>query len=265
MNKRIAMIAVFLILGAALVFAAGVKIKDSIHAKKIKLQIEAADASLASGKLIEARDIYKNILQENVDVNTAKSVYDKTGEANIKILFSSIKTPDSVTYTVQPSDTLDAIARKYGTTIALIKRSNSIKSGMIHPGMNLKINTGKFSIVVDKSQNLLTLKSGEEVVKVYNVSTGANNSTPVGTFKIVNKIIDPPWYSGGKAIPSGDPKNILGSRWMGLTAKSYGIHGTTLDETIGSQVTQGCVRMHNTEVEELYDIVPVGTEVTIVD
>jgi len=265
MNKRIVMIAMFLILGAALIFAAGVKIKNHIHANKIKSQIESADAFLSSGKLLEARDAYKNILQEDIDVNTAKSAYEKIGELNTKILFSPSKMPDSVIYVVASGDTLDAIAKKYNTTIALIKRANNIKSGMIHPGMNLKINTGKFSIVVDKSQNILTLKSGEEVVKVYNVSTGANNSTPIGVFKIVNKIVDPPWYSGGKAIPSGDPKNILGSRWMGLTAKSYGIHGTTLDETIGSQVTQGCVRMHNAEVEELYDIVPVGTEVTILD
>ena len=63
----------------------------------------------------------------------------------------------------------------------------------------------------------------------------------------------------------GDPKNILGSRWMGLTAKSYGIHGTTDDASIGSQCTQGCVRMHNKDAEELYDIVPAGAEVTIVD
>lgn len=265
MNKRIAMVGVFLILAAVVVFAVGLKVKNQIHANKIKSQVESVDAFLSSGKLLDARDAYKNILQENIDVNTAKSIYDKLGELNIKILFSPAKTPDSVSYTVQAGDTLDAIAKKYNTTVALIKRANNVKSSALRPGMGLKINTSKFSIIVDKSQNILTLKAGEEVVRVYSVSTGANNSTPVGTFKIVNKIVDPPWYSDGKAIPSGDPKNILGSRWMGLTAKSYGIHGTTLDETIGSQVTQGCVRMHNIEVEELYDIVPVGTDVTIVD
>ena len=138
--------------------------------------------------------------------------------------------------------------------------------------MDLKITTAKFSIVVDKSQNTLTFKSGlpfgqetEEVVKTYTVSTGANNSTPVGTFKITTKIVNPPWFSGGRSIPPGDPRNILGSRWMGLTLKGYGIHGTTDDATIGTQCTQGCVRMHNADVEELYSIVPVGTEVTIVD
>lgn len=271
MNKRIGIIVIFLLLAAGLIFA-GVAIKNKIHDNKIKAQLAQADMYSAEGRLLEARDAYKNILHEELDVTTAKAVYEKLDELNIKILFSPVKTEDSILYKVQPGDTLDAIAKKHNTTIALIKKANNLSSGVIRPGMNLKISAVKFSIVVDKSHNTLTLKSGpasggagEEVVKTYNVSTGANNSTPVGIFNIVSKIVDPPWYSGGKAIPPGDPKNILGSRWMGLTAKSYGIHGTTDDNSIGAQVTQGCVRMHNKDAEELHDIIPVGTEVTIVD
>jgi len=52
---------------------------------------------------------------------------------------------------------------------------------------------------------------------------------------------------------------------MGFDLAGFGIHGTTEPQTLGRQVTQGCVRMLNAEVEELYAIVPVGTEVTIVD
>jgi len=66
-------------------------------------------------------------------------------------------------------------------------------------------------------------------------------------------------------IPPGDPENILGTRWMGLDKESYGIHGTTDPKSLGLQATAGCVRMRNSEVEQLYSIVPVGTEVTIID
>jgi lipoprotein-anchoring transpeptidase ErfK/SrfK len=52
---------------------------------------------------------------------------------------------------------------------------------------------------------------------------------------------------------------------MGLSVASYGIHGTIDEETIGSQITEGCVRMRNKDVEELFVIVPVGTKVTIVN
>jgi lipoprotein-anchoring transpeptidase ErfK/SrfK len=66
-------------------------------------------------------------------------------------------------------------------------------------------------------------------------------------------------------IPAGNPQNILGSRWLGLDKEGYGIHGTTEPQSLGKQATAGCVRMQNSEVEQLYSIVPKGTEVTIVD
>ncbi|MDD5618310.1 MAG: L,D-transpeptidase, partial [Candidatus Omnitrophica bacterium] len=104
-----------------------------------------------------------------------------------------------------------------------------------------------------------------EVIKTYNVATGKNNSTPVGTYKLINKIINPPWYKDGRKIPPTSPENILGSRWMGLDLPGIGIHGTTQPEEIGKQVTEGCVRMRNNDVEEIYGLVPLDTEVIIVD
>ena len=109
------------------------------------------------------------------------------------------------------------------------------------------------------------LKCDEEVFKTYVISTGKNNSSPVGTFKIVNKIANPTWFKAGVAVPPTSPENILGTRWMGFDLAGFGIHGTTEPQFLGQQVTQGCVRMANPEVEELYIMVPVGTEVTIVD
>ena len=83
--------------------------------------------------------------------------------------------------------------------------------------------------------------------------------------KITVKLIDPHWYKTGAVVPPGSPENILGSRWLGISKERYGIHGTTEPESIGKQVTAGCIRMLNNEVEELYVIVPSGTKVTIVD
>ena len=125
--------------------------------------------------------------------------------------------------------------------------------------------TAKFSVVVDKSQNILLLKQNDDVIKTYKVATGLNNCTPVGTFKITTKLVDPVWYKTGAAVPPGSPENILGTRWMGLSKEGYGIHGTTDPSSLGKQATAGCVRMLNSEVEELYGILPEGTEVTIVD
>ncbi len=230
-----------------------------------KVQFGLAQAYLEAGKLQEARQAYTDVLSLGLDYEDEKLIRQKLADLNLKILFSPIVSEDSVSYKVSEGDTLQGIAQKHNTTVALIKRANNLKSDIIKPGRNLKVTTAKFSIIVDKSFNTLTLKSGEGVFKMYSVSTGADNSTPVGVFKITNKIVNPPWFREGKVIPAADPKNILGSRWLGLTVKGYGIHGTKDDASIGKQCTQGCVRMHNNEVEELFDIVPEGAEVTIVD
>ena len=168
-------------------------------------------------------------------------------------------------YEIKPGDSVAKIAREFKTTPELIIRSNNLPSDKIFPGKKIKVWTAPFSILVDKSQNTLIVKVSEEIFKTYVVSTGVNNCTPVGNFKIINKLTNPTWYKAGAVVPAGSTENVLGSRWLGLDKPSYGIHGTTDPQSLGKQVTQGCVRLSNQDVEELYTYIPAGTEVTIVD
>ena len=227
---------------------------------------DLAEAYEKNKDIVNARDIYEIILAKYQNVDNIANIQEKLGRLNMDILFSPIITDKDIRYKIEPGDTLSRIAKKFGTTVDLIKRSNSLKDDTIRANSNLKISTAKYKILVDKSQNILTLfLDGDTVMKVYNVSTGKNNSTPVGTFDIVNRIKDPVWYTQGAVVPAESPKNILGSRWLGLSEREYGIHGTTDPESVGSQATKGCIRMVNSDVEELYMIVPIGTKVTIVD
>ena len=197
----------------------------------------------------------------------------QAGEASIQstaapafnLLFSPEADTHSIFYQVQPHDNLTAIARKHNTTAELLKKINHLAGDKLVLGKKLKIPTYKFSLVVDKSQNSLILKGDEEVLKTYVVATGKNNSTPIGVFKITNKLVNPTWYKQGAVVPPDSPANELGARWIGISKPGYGIHGTIHPETLGRQVTAGCVRMKNEEVEELYSFVPPGAEVTIVD
>ena len=219
-----------------------------------------------TGDLLNLRDIYQKIIEKFPNSGNVQKAQEGMEKANTQILFSSIPTPDSVSYEVQKGDTLAKIAKKFSTTQELILKANSLKNPKVVPlGRKLKVHNEMLSIVVDKSQNILTLKSADKIIKTYRVSTGLNNCTPTGNFKIINKITDPPWYTAGTVFKPDDPKNILGSRWLGLSVQGYGIHGTTEPQSIGKQVTSGCVRMKNADVEELYSIVPEGTEVVIVD
>lgn len=180
-------------------------------------------------------------------------------------LVSSLPDVHSTTYEVKSGDNLTTIAKKHNTTVELIQRVNKLSSDRLVPGMKLKVPTYKFSAVVDKSQNILILKGDEEVLKTYVVSTGENNNTPAGVFKITQKLVNPTWFKAGAIVPHGSPENVLGTRWLGISKQGYGIHGTTEPEKLGQQITAGCVRMKNEEVEELYAFLTPGSEVTIVD
>lgn len=217
------------------------------------------------GDLVSLRNVYQQLVDDFPNSNEVMNWQKIIEDINIKLLFSLTLTPKSVLYEIKAGDTLAKIAREFKTTPDLIKMSNNISGDKIIPGRKIKVWTEPFSILVDKSQSILILKSGEEIIKTYIVSTGKNNSTPVGNFKINSKLINPTWYKSGAVVPPGSPENILGSRWMGIDLPSYGLHGTIEPQKIGQQVTQGCVRLSNHDVEELYTIIPIGTEVVIVD
>jgi lipoprotein-anchoring transpeptidase ErfK/SrfK len=174
-------------------------------------------------------------------------------------------TLDSTQYVVKAGDSLYAIAKRYGTTVELLQKSNHITGDLIRPGMKLKVSQTEFHVRVDKSENRLMLYAGDDLIKTYVVATGIGERTPIGTFTIENKLVDPVWYHAGAILPPDSPDNILGTRWLGFSASGYGIHGTTIPESIGTNATEGCVRMHNHDVEELYSILPLKTKVTVVE
>ncbi len=125
-------------------------------------------------------------------------------------------------------------------------------------------------IVVNKSKKILTVYKNGEVYKKYPVALGKESSpTPDYKFRIINKIVDPYWGGMGgkyKPVKGGDPKNPLGRRWLGLSTEKYwgyGIHGNSDPFSIGKYISAGCIRMINEDVEELFEYIPVNTEVWV--
>lgn len=234
-------------------------------AANVDSYLKEVEAFIERGSLLEAKEICQKLMELPLSSEELGIVQNKLENLNIKILLSGINIEQSKIYEVKAGNALINIAKKYNTTVESIVKANKIKNNIIYPGMKLRVLDGKFSVFIDKSQNILMLKLNNEIVKTYSVSTGDNNSTPIGTYKIINKLVDPVWYKEGRAIPASSPENILGSRWLGFDLPKYGIHGTTRPEDIGKQITEGCVRMRNEEVNELFSLIPVGIEVTVVD
>lgn len=157
------------------------------------------------------------------------------------------------TYVVQEGDILSGIAKTFNTTIndilALNPRlnPNAVYKGLV---ICLPVTPPQSNISVYIRTKRLTLYRYGKVAKTYPVATGKPETpSPLGTFTIVNKQLNP-----------GGP---FGTRWMGLSEPHYGIHGTNNPSSIGQAASNGCIRMHNKDVEELFNLVSIRTPVTI--
>ena len=120
-------------------------------------------------------------------------------------------------------------------------------------------------IVVSLPDRKLALIENGQVTKIYPVAVGKESTpSPTGTFTIANRVSSPTYYHKGQVIPQG-PENPIGTRWIGLSQKGYGIHGTNSPRSIGKAASHGCIRMAKKDLEELFEIVRPGDVVDIRD
>ena len=125
-------------------------------------------------------------------------------------------------------------------------------------------------VVINKTKKILTVYKNGEIHKKYPIALGKSTSpTPDYKFTIINKVKNPHWGGMGgrfKPVKGGAPNNPLGKRWMGLSTekyKGYGIHGNSQPFSIGKHISAGCIRMINEDVEELFEYLPLKTNVWI--
>lgn len=181
----------------------------------------------------------------------------------------------SVEIEVQSGDHLTAIRKRYLAQYpdriictGLIERANRIR-GYLQPGQTLRVPTEPVSVIVDISARRVLYLHGGEVVATWEVGVGrAGEETILGNFTAGQKNENPTWFQVGQdPIPFGDARNPLGTRWVGWNqdgrATHYGFHGTKEPESIGHAASDGCVRFLNHNVEELFQILPVGTPIHV--
>ena len=120
-------------------------------------------------------------------------------------------------------------------------------------------------IVVSLEDRKLALVEHGSVKKIYPVAVGKPSTpSPAGTFTIQTRVVDPTYSHDGLIVPPG-PQNPVGTRWMGLNIRGYGIHGTNAPNSIGKAASHGCIRMSKKDLEELFSMVQVGDTVQLVD
>jgi len=196
---------------------------------------------------------------------------------NGRLLFSPHVQPDDPfvrTYSVQPGDSLERIARRElagGPDWRFVQRINGIRNPRgLQINQRLKLPVGTFHAVVDKSEfrmDLFLVDGGRRVlVASYPVGLGELNSTPEGVAKVRkgSKLIDPEWYNPrtSEYFAADDPGNPIGEHWIGLSSvesgdrlfDGYGIHGTIEPDSIGRSESMGCVRLLPEHVAVVYEM-----------
>jgi len=140
------------------------------------------------------------------------------------------------------------------------------------------------ALVLDRSRRLLTVFENGRPLRRFPVAVGMPGwETPVGSFRVLEKTINPIWEhpQKGTHTPSG-PANPLGSRWIGFHQDCQGrrgwdgeqmldikgcvvtgFHGTPYSWTVGQALSHGCVRLHDEDVREVFELVSLGTPVTV--
>ena len=235
------------------------KMKDPVQARRL-----VTDAWI-SGQL-DAQDKKKAaILAEELSEIV---LFDKRIVAN---------DPFSTSYTIKANDALERIVRKQDvkTEWRFLTRINGIKNpNMIRPGQRLKLPVGSFHAVVDKDTYRLDLyqDNGDErvLVKCFDVGLGEFGSTPTGLFRVDpgSKLINPEWINprNRKKYSPDDPANPIGEHWIGIKGmekhnkdlQSFGIHGTIDPDSIGKDMSMGCIRLRPKDVELIYEVVTQG-------
>jgi lipoprotein-anchoring transpeptidase ErfK/SrfK len=118
-------------------------------------------------------------------------------------------------------------------------------------------------VLVSIPDRKLAVLENDEVIARFSVSVGtAVSPSPQGEFEIVNRVSNPTYYHDGTVIPAGKG-NPVGTRWIGLNEKGYGIHGTNAPSSIGHAASHGCIRLRNRDMEKLFTMLRVGDAVEI--
>ncbi len=156
-------------------------------------------------------------------------------------------------YVIRRGDTVGSIAAAFEVSERAVLTANpSLSPNNLRIGqvICIPLAPSPVEIIINIGAKRLAVYKGGRLFRQYAVATGKEETpTPTGIFTVVNKQPNP-----------GGP---YGTRWLGLSRRGYGIHGTNDPSSIGENASNGCVRMFNEDVEALFDVAPVGTVVRI--
>ncbi len=249
--------------------------------------IDDARAMISRNDLVGARELMSRALADpSMGAAGHEALRTELMAVNETLVFGPRIFPDdpmSEEYEIGSGDTLGRIARRreLGVHWKLIQRVNRIsRPERIRVGQKIKLVRGPFHAIVDKSDYRADIYHGppsEPDRWVYitsrPVGLGELGSTPTGSFVVreESKLENPAWVNprdGREQYDRDDPENPIGEFWIGLRGvgdssaiEGIGIHGTIEPESIGKQMSMGCVRLLEGDVALMYELLEEGISV----
>ncbi len=167
-------------------------------------------------------------------------------------------------YEVQPGERLEDIAQRYNVPWQLLAKINGIEDpASLRPGERIKVVRGPFNAVVDleKRELTLTLANGSYAGR-FPIGIGQDQPPREGSFTVSDKVVDPVYHGRNSVVGAGDQANPYGTRWIGL-GTDLAIHGTDRAENVGRTDLPGSISMKPQDIEDVFDILATGSQVTI--
>jgi hypothetical protein len=243
------------------------------------LLAEAAEGELRALRSGGAETLWRKVGALAVDARYGREAragwVAEARELAKRVVFSATPMTHAAMVPVKHGDTLLGLCArlrredKATVTPRFVEMVNDVSAKRLRAGITLKVPTERMSVLVDKDEFRLYVLLGGCMIRDYEIGTGRGERTPEGRFVIDSKTKQPEWTDSetGKVYRFGEPGHLIGSRWMGFAGShgktGFGIHGTVEPETIGRAESAGCIRMRKDDVEELFDLIPQGSDVLI--
>lgn len=236
---------------------------------------------IEQGQLLQGRDVLSVLLFDPTSAlsnGEAQTVRATLASINKDLVFSSKVTandPLTETYTIAQGDYLSRVAPRFGVTYQFLETINGIDSRRLRLGQKIKVMHGPFHAVIVKSQFRMDVYAnapdGKPIyIRSFAIGLGTDDSTPPGAWRLASggKVVKPTWTNPrtGEFFEADNPKNPLGGYWMRLQGadestkglSGYGIHGTIEQESIGKQMSMGCIRIGAGDIELAYKMLVDG-------
>jgi len=234
----------------------------------VDADVLAGRQALERGQLLDARTRLSRAFEGRLSNEQRERIRNELTTISDKLIFSKTVAPgDPLTklHEIASGESVYVLARRHKVTMNLLQQINELeRPEFIRAGQRLKIIEGPFDAVIRKSQHRMDIFLKGQFIRSYRVGLGAGAGTPLGKWEVTTKLTNPEWTDprSGQYYAADDPQNPIGEYWIGLDCiagdcigdSGYGIHGTIEPESIGADMSMGCVRLLPDDIREVHQL-----------